>query len=383
MDFSSTYATGMPDSPDSIGSSLSSSPLTPQSSQSLTVLQQKVREWLKDPVYHEVNGYKEPFPSMTADVSSPTPYTDALRPWKSATAIKKKAKDHTSRAVNGWMLYRMVKKSTALAEETRQDKISVDRATMWNTLDQEIRDAFNAEYRRLDILHKIEFPDYKFKPQKKNSSGKKRKASDVDDLEEEPKPKKQPKKQATPRAKKVAAPKAAPKAPAKRKPKAAAANQLLDDNLERFFAATERPAPKTKRQPRSQPTSTAPAPAALAFPMIEAGSWSPLSTMPIEVDTKLNPAIMNLSFTNNSQVSTAGQSSHNYVLGENYFAARSLLSSVQPTQIFTKIANLNVTQQDDKRRNSPITIFVSTNILFYYQLGSMNFIHVSSEFSFT
>jgi len=104
----------------------------------------------------------EIFPSLTVDVNSPTPYTDA-------TQTKKPTPYHIKRPMNAFMVWSQIERHKIIeaTPEMHNAEISKSLGKRWRLLCQEERAPFIAEAERLRLLHMTEFPDYKYRPRKR------------------------------------------------------------------------------------------------------------------------------------------------------------------------------------------------------------------------
>jgi hypothetical protein len=104
----------------------------------------------------------EMFPSLTVDINSPTPYTDA-------TQSKKPAPYHIKRPMNAFMVWSQIERHKIIeaTPEMHNAEISKSLGKRWRTLCQEERAPYIEEAERLRLLHMTEFPDYKYRPRKR------------------------------------------------------------------------------------------------------------------------------------------------------------------------------------------------------------------------
>lgn len=107
-------------------------------------------------------GPESVFPSLTVDINSPTPYTDATQP-------RKPTPQHIKRPMNAFMVWSQIErhKIIQLTPEMHNAEISKSLGKRWRTLCQEERAPFIEEAERLRQLHMTEFPDYKYRPRKR------------------------------------------------------------------------------------------------------------------------------------------------------------------------------------------------------------------------
>lgn len=128
-------------------------------------------------------GPESVFPSLTVDINSPTPYTDATQP-------KKPTPQHIKRPMNAFMVWSQIERHKIIqtTPEMHNAEISKSLGKRWRTLCQEERAPFIEEAERLRQLHMTEFPDYKYRPRKrskvKKASEWKRYSGDYDTVSE-------------------------------------------------------------------------------------------------------------------------------------------------------------------------------------------------------
>jgi hypothetical protein len=101
------------------------------------------------------------FGSQQIDPQSRTPYSDAIQCKKNATHIK--------RPMNAFMVWSQIERRrlSQVAPELHNAEISKRLGAQWKVLDKEARKPFVDEAERLRLLHLQEYPDYKYRPKKK------------------------------------------------------------------------------------------------------------------------------------------------------------------------------------------------------------------------
>jgi hypothetical protein len=100
------------------------------------------------------------FPTVSAD--SRTPYTDATNC---------KATGRVKRPMNAFMVWSQIqrRKLTETDPHLHNAEISKRLGKHWKTLSEEGRKPFIEEAERLRLFHSQEYPDYKYRPRKKNT----------------------------------------------------------------------------------------------------------------------------------------------------------------------------------------------------------------------
>jgi len=101
------------------------------------------------------------FGSMTVEAESPTPYSDATR--------CKKIANHVKRPMNAFMVWSQIerRKIAAVQPDIHNAEISKHLGRRWRLLSDAERLPFVREADRLRELHMREYPDYKYRPRKK------------------------------------------------------------------------------------------------------------------------------------------------------------------------------------------------------------------------
>lgn len=101
------------------------------------------------------------FPSMTVEAQSRTPYSDATR--------CKKSTNHVKRPMNAFMVWSQIerRKISAVQPDIHNAEISKRLGRRWRLLSDAERLPFIREADRLRELHMREYPDYKYRPRKK------------------------------------------------------------------------------------------------------------------------------------------------------------------------------------------------------------------------
>lgn len=107
------------------------------------------------------------FRSQTVDSNSATPYTDA-------TQTKKHPLNHIKRPMNAFMVWSQIerRKIIEIQPDIHNAEISKNLGKKWKQLSEEQREPYIQEAERLRLLHMQEYPDYKYRPRKKNKSSK-------------------------------------------------------------------------------------------------------------------------------------------------------------------------------------------------------------------
>lgn len=103
--------------------------------------------------------------SMQVDPQSKTPYSDA-------TQTKKHKKNHVKRPMNAFMVWSQLERRKIIDRnpDAHNAIISKNLGAKWRTLTEEERQPFIDEAERLRLLHQKEYPDYKYKPKKKEKT---------------------------------------------------------------------------------------------------------------------------------------------------------------------------------------------------------------------
>lgn len=103
------------------------------------------------------------FGSLTVAANSATPYTDA-------TQTKKHPANHIKRPMNAFMVWSQIERRRIIEQQPdiHNAEISKNLGKQWKELCEEEKDPFIQEAERLRILHLQEYPDYKYRPRKKN-----------------------------------------------------------------------------------------------------------------------------------------------------------------------------------------------------------------------
>jgi len=123
-------------------------------------------------------------PSMMVDMSSPTPYTDAItvsfydktivsigndfQPMKTNTT-------HIKRPMNAFMVWSQIERHKIIEQIPKIHNADVSKflGRKWKSLTPKEKEPFIQEAEKLRLLHQAEFPDYKYQPKKKVRSNKK------------------------------------------------------------------------------------------------------------------------------------------------------------------------------------------------------------------
>lgn len=116
-----------------------------------------IDEHMKVPLTNAVFG------SSLVRPDSRTPYTDATQ--------CKKASDHIKRPMNAFMVWSQMRRRaiTEHAPDMHNAEISKRLGAIWKTLSDTERQPFVEEAEKLRLFHLQEYPDYKYRPKKKNS----------------------------------------------------------------------------------------------------------------------------------------------------------------------------------------------------------------------
>nr|XP_027208852.1 transcription factor Sox-19a-like [Penaeus vannamei] len=106
------------------------------------------------------------FGSMLVNDSSSTPYSDA-------TQTKKHPPNHVKRPMNAFMVWSQLERRRIVSQtpDMHNAEISKQLGRRWKLLTEEQRRPYRDEAQRLKVLHRLEYPDYKYRPRKKNAKG--------------------------------------------------------------------------------------------------------------------------------------------------------------------------------------------------------------------
>ncbi|XP_064086852.1 putative transcription factor SOX-15 [Macrobrachium nipponense] len=104
------------------------------------------------------------FGSMLVNGKSATPYSDA-------TQTKKHPPNHVKRPMNAFMVWSQLERRKIVSQtpDMHNAEISKQLGRRWKLLTEEQRRPFRDEAQRLKVLHRLEYPDYKYRPKKKNN----------------------------------------------------------------------------------------------------------------------------------------------------------------------------------------------------------------------
>nr|XP_045623876.1 uncharacterized protein LOC123773936 [Procambarus clarkii] len=104
------------------------------------------------------------FGSLRVHDNSATPYSDA-------TQTKKHPPNHVKRPMNAFMVWSQLERRLIVSQtpDMHNAEISKQLGRRWKLLTEEQRKPYREEAQRLKILHRLEYPDYKYRPRKKNS----------------------------------------------------------------------------------------------------------------------------------------------------------------------------------------------------------------------
>lgn len=104
------------------------------------------------------------FPKYLWD--SPTPYSDCMNVKKS-----RRDPDHTKRPLNTFMLFAKIQRESITSNITcNHSEISKALGKLWQELSKEEKDPFIRGAKTLVELHRLEYPDYKYRPRKKGQA---------------------------------------------------------------------------------------------------------------------------------------------------------------------------------------------------------------------
>jgi len=104
---------------------------------------------------------------MTVDASTTrTPYSDA-------TQTKKHPPNHIKRPMNAFMVWSQLQRRRIIADnpDSHNAEISKNLGKAWKSLTDKERAPFIEEAEKLRMLHQKEYPDYKYRPKKRQKSG--------------------------------------------------------------------------------------------------------------------------------------------------------------------------------------------------------------------
>lgn len=103
------------------------------------------------------------FGSQLVDPRSATPYTDATR--------CRKPTSHVKRPMNAFMVWSQIERRKIIEQQPDMHNAEISKrlGKRWKQLCDEDRRPFIEEAERLRMLHMNEYPDYKYRPRKKNN----------------------------------------------------------------------------------------------------------------------------------------------------------------------------------------------------------------------
>ncbi|KAA0184893.1 hypothetical protein HAZT_HAZT002741 [Hyalella azteca] len=106
------------------------------------------------------------FGSSFVSYESSTPYSDA-------TKTKKHPPNHVKRPMNAFMVWSQLERRRIVssAPDMHNAEISKQLGRRWKLLTEEQRKPYREEADKLKMLHKKEYPDYKYRPKKKPVKG--------------------------------------------------------------------------------------------------------------------------------------------------------------------------------------------------------------------
>lgn len=114
-----------------------------------------------------VKSHRPVFGSQRVNVNSRTPYTDATQ--------CKKQTNHVRRPMNAFMVWSQIQRKKICAEfpDMHNAEISKRLGREWKSLPEYEKKPFVEEADRLRLLHMQQYPDYKYRPRKKNKASSK------------------------------------------------------------------------------------------------------------------------------------------------------------------------------------------------------------------
>lgn len=113
---------------------------------------------------HELIMNNMEFGSLCVAADSTTPYSDATH--------TKKATSHIKRPMNAFMVWSQIerRKIVELQPDMHNAEISKRLGKRWKMLTEVEKQPYIEEAERLRVLHQQEYPDYKYRPRKKNKT---------------------------------------------------------------------------------------------------------------------------------------------------------------------------------------------------------------------